>query len=159
MERADMQKKKQPDIDKIEKEVSPAQYREMLKHLELRDVYLKEVNSILYSKEIEKSAKLNFKESFHIIQLNKEDALLQADYEINAKSGKRNIFKIRAKYDIFFEMTESLPEEFFLLYSRHSMPLQTYPYFRELVNSIISRMGLPPLVLGLRKFLVGQPEN
>lgn len=148
-------KKKLSNLNEIEKKISPSQYREMLKHLELRDVFLREINSVLYSRDIEKRAKLNFSENFEILNVENQEALLEAGYELTAKCGRRNIFKIKVKYNIQFVMTESLPEEFFYLYSQHSMPLQTYPYFRELVNSIISRMGLPPLVLGLRKFLVG----
>jgi preprotein translocase subunit SecB len=151
-----MKKQQHKQIEEIEKEISPSEYMKMLKGIDLRDVYLKDVSSRLNTREISHPAKLKLDEDFKIIKNDNKEAVIESKYSLSAKSGKRNVFSIKASYHVVFHLDNSLPDEFFILYSRSSLPLQTYPYFRELVNSMISRMGLPPLVLGLRKFLMGE---
>lgn len=138
-------------------QLPPAKYNEMLKHLNLVDVYIKEVRSTLYSRVVEK-ATLDFDEQAEVTEYTGSKATIEVSYHLKAKSGRVRLFETKVKYVVKFTVSEDVPKEFFELYKTLSLPLQTFPYLRECVNSMISRMGLPPLILPLRKFLVGSDQ-
>ncbi len=135
----------------LEEKIPPREYMKMLNKLELRDVYLSEIKSRLFSKDLSPKTAIKLSETFDIEQINDDEAIIKVGYTLKAKSGRKNVLSINASYLVVFSTKETLSREFFELYSRYNLPLQTYPYFRELTNSIVSRMSLPPLVLGLRK--------
>lgn len=41
--------------------------------------------------------------------------------------------------------------EYFAIYSQVSLPINIWPFFRELVHATTSRMNIPPLTLPLVK--------
>ncbi|MEW6412075.1 MAG: protein-export chaperone SecB [Candidatus Zixiibacteriota bacterium] len=149
--------KKQSALRRSAEEVTitPTQYGEILKCVDLRDIYLKEIKSTLYSRELTGRASLKFDESANVLSVAENVATIEVSYNLKAKCGRNRLFTSRIKYAVLFDCKGDIPDGFFELYNKHSLPLQTFPYLRECVNSMISRMGLPPLILPLRKFLVG----
>ncbi len=139
----------------LENKISPKKYNEYLKHVDIADIYLKDFKSTLSTRIFEGKANLQFKEKINLVSYLEKCAIIENSYLIKAKTGKKNIFKIEATYTVVFTTEKELPKEFFEIYNTHSLPLQTFPYLRELVNSTISKMGLPPLILPLRKHLLG----
>jgi len=132
-----------------------AKYNELLKHVELVDVHLQEIRASLGKWDPSERSILNFKEDFSVIENEADHVCIAVSYQLDAKSKRRNVFNIKARYQVTFKTSKPIPPEFFEMFNKWSLPVQTFPYLRELVNSMISRMGLPPLVLPLRKYLVG----
>lgn len=144
------------NIEQIKQTIPPAKYNEYLKYIDLEDVYLKQIKGNLGTKELSAQVNLSFNEKALLLELKDDYAKVRMNYQIKAKHGQKIIFNLSAEYLIVFHLAHRIPAEFFELYNKYSLPLQTFPYFRELVNSMISRMGLPSLVLPLRKFLIGE---
>jgi preprotein translocase subunit SecB len=140
------------------KQITPKEYNELLKKLDLHDIYLSDVTANLHKSHIGEKVTLNLVEKFRILQRTPELVRIEVDYQMTGKSKQSKVVSVKAKYVVVFQTAEEMPEEFFAVYNTHSLPLQTYPYFRELVNSIVSRMGFPPLVLPLRKFLTDKSD-
>jgi len=141
-----------------ETKMEPKEYNKLLKHINISNVILKEIKSTLHKFSIDEKAKLEFEESAHVVELTDDIANIEISYSLKAIAKRRRIFVINAKYIVVFGSDRPIPKEFFDIYNEISLPLQTFPYFRELVNSTISKMGLPPLILPLRKFLVGDAK-
>lgn len=137
-------------------EINPQEYNKLLSFINLNDVYLKDLKVALISRDFEGGANLTFSEKSELVENENNCIKIQVYYEIQAKSKRRNLFKLSAQYFVLFNSTQQIPAGFFDIFIKHSLPLQTFPYFRELVNSVISRMGLPPLILPLRKYLIGE---
>lgn len=145
-------------LDKIaaaRERIKPKQYSEFLSQLQLVDIYLSTIKAKLSSNDLSGKNSYNCTEEAKLVQHGEDSATVEIKYSLKAKSGQRKILHVDAGYSVKFSMTKEIPEDFFILYNEYSLPLQTFPYFRECVNSMFSRMGLPPLVLPLRKFLVG----
>lgn len=138
----------------------PEKFNKLLEFLELKNIFVTDLKSSLNlkiaSKKLQNNPVLNFSEDSKIIELNDDSATLEVSYKLNAKVKTSKLFDITLKYAVLFEQAQKLPEEFYETYQKLSLPLQTFPYFREYTNSIISRMGLPALILPLRKYLVGK---
>lgn len=87
--------------------------------------------------------KIESKNSFKIIHT--------YQLKIENKKNKKNILRIDLSFELVFTSKETFTQEFFDVYTEDSLPLNTWPYFREFVSSIIQRMNFPPLTLPLFK--------
>ncbi len=143
-------------FEDAKKKIPPKKYNELLQHINLRDIFVTEINSKLFERNFPGSAKLQFDESTNLKDFGEDLVEIEVLYKLKAKNGRKKVFDILIKYSVLFELDKEVPEEFFMIYSKHSLPLQTFPYFREYINTILSRMGLPQLILPLRKNLVGK---
>jgi len=72
-------------------------------------------------------------------------------YILTAKVRNKIFLKIEAAYELFFSSEEEISDEFFDIYREISLPFNIWPFFRELVNSLTARMGIPPITLPLFK--------
>jgi len=141
-------------VEQAKKKIAPAEYATLLECVELGNIYLKEVRSTLHRHEIGNRPEFQFKEDYQVIEHNDNHALIEVAYTVKTRNGRSNIATIQAKYHVRLTTSKLIPSEFFHLYSQYSLPLQTFPYYRELVDSHFTKMGLPRLLLPLRKFLV-----
>lgn len=138
--------------------ISPKEFSRLLAKIELRDVYLKEAKTTLFSRELVDGGVWTFDEAFRTTENEPDHATIEIKYLLKGKCKRRNIFTISCIYVAEFTAEEKIPESFFEIYNKYSLPLQTFPFFREFTNSVISRMGLPPLVMPLRKYLIDESK-
>ncbi|MCK4226107.1 protein-export chaperone SecB [candidate division WOR-3 bacterium] len=68
------------------------------------------------------------------------------------KDKKKVGFQISVTYKLTYKSKTHITDEIFDLFSKTSLPLQTWPYFRQFVHEMSGRMGLPALTLDLLKF-------
>lgn len=82
--------------------------------------------------------------------------IVEHNYSITSKSGRKKILSIAASFDVEFEALEGFDAGFFEAFKELSLRLITWPYVRELVASMTSRMDLPRLQLGLWRVPFGR---
>lgn len=135
--------------------LSPEKYNKLLRRIELRDITLRDIRASCGVGHFEEKVYLLLKETAEIEDGSTDNVTFAISYDLKGKYKRRNAFSVKATYAVTFDLNDELPDEFFEIFKQTSLPLYTYPYFRELANSSISRMGLPPLILPLRRHLVG----
>jgi len=59
------------------------------------------------------------------------------------------VIGIKARYSVLLSFDEPVTEEFLEIFSKWNVRLIVWPFFRELVHSMVPRMGLPPLIAPL----------
>jgi len=142
------------ELKEAQEKLSPKKYNELLQYLELKDLYLKESRCELHSRNLDDNASIEFREKAGKVNLVENTASIEIAYDLNVHSKESKILTISAKYVIIYEVAQKLPEEFFEIYTNFTLPIQTFPYLRELVHSTTTKMGLPHLLLPLRKYLI-----
>jgi preprotein translocase subunit SecB len=75
--------------------------------------------------------------------------IIRHNYRVSVKSKSKNLFNLKADFDVIMEASEGFSEEFFEAFQSTTLRLITWPYLRELVASLTARMDLPKLQLGL----------
>lgn len=145
-------------ISTARKKITPQEYSKQLKCLELANIVLKDIKVTLKTHELTGRNTYHFDEKTELLILDEKSALVEVAYSIKAKSGRKIVADMKAKYLVGFTTSKKLSNEFFVLYNHYSLPIQTFPYFRECVHSLFNRMGLPPLLLPLRKFLLADSK-
>jgi len=131
----------------------PTAYNDFVKGIELRNLY---ISNLAASREKgfrpPASIKIENKKEFE--QLEDGNIEMYVEYTLTAvEKGKKNPgFTISVEYTLLFHSKVEITEAHFKKFSR-SLDVETWPYFRNLVNELTMRMGLPPLVLNVLKVM------
>lgn len=135
-------------------EISPSQYHKYLKNTKLLEISLIKSSSNLVR---EKLAVESFGLENPIIDLednykftSKNDIyIITVQWQLTAKfeKDKDNFLDITAVYSVILGKKNELPKKFWDIYKKATLPLIVYPYFREFIQNITSRMNIPPLTL------------
>ena len=139
--------------EKEKRLIDPKAYRKILVGLQLKSLSVMKgkfsscKENFIPNSEVDISDtalfKIESKNSFKIIHT--------YQLKIENKKNKKNILRIDLSFELVFTSKETFTQEFFDVYTEDSLPLNTWPYFREFVSSIIQRMNFPPLTLPLFK--------
>ena len=134
--------------------ISPEEYREILESITLDTLYLTNLRSKLEEDYLSKALDLDISEKFSFEQ-DKNSLNILYRYKLTAQDKKmeKPALTIQAdysvKYDIHGEVTIS--KEFIKIFTDLTLSMLLWTYFRELVNNMVYRMGMPPLVLPMKR--------
>jgi hypothetical protein len=136
--------------------ISPQEYRVILESLELTSISLFETSTKLREENISKSLSLVIEEKSTFDQVGNTLNILY-NYKLTAQ-GQENAepaIIIIAKYSIKYKISKevTITKDFMKIFSDLTVSMLLWTYFREYVNNTVYRMGMPPLVLGLKKRL------
>lgn len=70
-------------------------------------------------------------------------------FRVVAKNKKKHALKVEGEYFLLYISKQPATDWLFDWYSESVLPLNIWPFIRELVHSMTIRMGLPPLTLPL----------
>lgn len=141
-----------------------ARYTELINNIDLKAIDLLELNCIQYPKtsksygenksnnvdEINVSANSNF--SGYDIKNN--DLVCFPTFTLQSKNGEDDIFSIKIKYSVIYELNldlNSVEDSVIEKFLEKNLPINIWPYMRELVSSLTVKMGYPSLVLPVYK--------
>jgi len=136
--------------------ISPEEYGRILKHIELRDIYLTETKAKI--DEAYKAPRLELavkdKSTFEADN-NQLKVISRYTFTAKGEDKEKPFLQITAVYRLLFSIKEGVKvtQDFFDVFQQLSLGIIVWPYFREFVQGLISRMNLPPLTLPMRKAL------
>lgn len=131
--------------------MKPEKYAKILEKLEFAEIFLESCSvdskreeffnakEIMVgvndrSKFIQKRGRLEVEHSYTLKLMRKDD-------ETNLP------FKISAKFRLVFISEVEISKEFYDIFKKINLPINSWPYFREFVQSMTQRMNIPPLTL------------
>ena len=134
--------------------LSPEEYKNLLSKIELIEVSLTSSStSINLAKMVPESSSLGSPQ----ISINddikrskiKDHFQINAQWHLAAKFEKddKNFMDITASFNVLLLCKSSMPNNFWKIYNKSTLPLIVYPYFREFVQNMTARMNIPPLTL------------
>ena len=139
--------------EKVKKLIDPKVYKKILEGLQLKSLsvmkgqFTSSKENFIPNSEVDISEKAQFEiESKNSIKI-----LHNYNLKIKNHKNKKNILQINLSFELVFSSKETFTQEFFDVYKEDSLPINTWPYFREFVSSLIQRMNFPPLTLPLFK--------
>lgn len=137
--------------------VKPEKYNRFLKGLELRSIYLKRgmADFKTESFDVVQKPAMKIRGSSTYRMMKQKKLRIEDNYilTIRRKGQHQTDIKMECCFVLLFDTQEKMTDDVFEIFSTINLPLNTYPYFREFVHSFTSRLGLPSLVLPLRKMV------
>ena len=138
-------------MSREKEKIDPKLYSKILKGIEFKKIYLTELKSEINHDLLQDNIKINieyeaeyknFDTGFNVIVKYHIDAVNKND---------ETAIHFDIIYNLEFNSESEISEGFFEIYKDLSLPLNVWPFVRELVNSVTSRMYIPPLTLPLFK--------
>lgn len=140
-----MNKNKRPD---------PEKYKEFIKAVELRNIKLMELSTRIVEKRptSDDALKVSIKTTDEYKIFN-DILIFYVNYTLAMKQSKEIILRIKAKYNITYKLLKKIEidGEAIDFFGKINLPLNVWPFFRELCNDITAKMRIPPMVLPLLK--------
>jgi preprotein translocase subunit SecB len=133
--------------------ISPEEYRNIIESLDLDTLYLVELNSKFKEEFVSSNFCLEIDEKYTFEQ---ESTILKIiyTYKLSAKDESKEdaAIKVQAKYVVRYNIANdvTISKEFMKVFSDLTLGMLLWPYFRELINNSVYRMGMPTLVLPLK---------
>lgn len=130
--------------------ISPEEYKKFIDHLNLLRIEL--IKAEFERDEVfEFPAKVTIKDDSEYKLLDEKQGLYNILNHHKLIAVSKNKEKPGLKIDVTFKFTyqDSIPltDEIFKIFSKQSLVLHSWPYFRQFVQDLSSRAGLPPLTL------------
>ena len=147
-----MRKQKEQTIAReFEPKLSPKEYSDILDKLELRGISIDKLEAVVDRKAISNAKELSIEIEESSDYEVDNNLIVHARLKALCKLQKTECFSIEAVYSLVFDADEEISSEFFDIFKVLNLPLTIWPFFRELVNSTTSRMGVPALTLPLQR--------
>lgn len=134
-------------------ELDSNKYQELIRSIDIKNINLKKLEvdcpSVSHHQNIEISA------SQERFTFNREGELLTVLAEFNVKGFTeiQNVFSINFTLELNYLLDSQLEFEnqYFELFTQNNVPVNVWPFARELVSNLTTRMGFPPLILPVLK--------
>ena len=138
------------------RKISPEAYRDILNSLVLRNIYLKELNAKFNEEFVSENLELDINERFSYKQEG-QLLIIAYRYRLTAQNEQHEkpALEIKATYRVIYQVLDGInvPDTFMKIFKDLTISLLLWTYFRELVGNMVYRMGLPPLVLPMKRVL------
>jgi len=138
--------------------ISPEEYANILSSISLSQILLNDCSSKKHevkSKggaiDLDISMKLGYEQ-------NASEVCFITTYKLDgvkrSEGTEEKVFTITASFQLSYMKTKEveITKEFVNVFKDNSIELVSWPYFREFVQNMISRMGFPPLTLPSKFF-------
>ncbi|MGV8111819.1 MAG: hypothetical protein AB2L17_02820 [Lentimicrobium sp.] len=136
--------------------ISPEDYREILSSLELKTLFLRDLNTDFKEENLSQALVLDVKEKANFSQEGR-NLNISFKFQLKAKDSDKGgaAISITATYIVQYNQNKEIAvtDEFMKVFHEMTLGMLLWPYFRELTSNLVYRMNLPPLVLPLRKRL------
>ncbi len=131
----------------------PEQYKSILTSLHLQMIELEscQMTRLQAPPNHIRKIKAGFEEETAFVSPGPEEAIFSHTYRLSGTvDDGMDLFHIKAKYLLTFTTNVAVPQAFYEIFKGVSLPMHTWPYFRELVFCLTSRTTLPRFTLPLR---------
>lgn len=133
--------------------LSPGEYKNKLVGVELQSISLDSFSATVKREKLGQSMKtiIDDKRTFEIKE--NGDVLFMHSFDlINTTSTKKEYaIKLNCLYALVFRSSMQLDNDFWEIFSAVNLHINTWPYFREFVQSATQRMSVYPITLPLLK--------
>lgn len=137
-----------------EHKLSPEEYRKILEGIELLDISMVEAKVNVNKDQTQPGElQINIKDDKEYKLQENGVVDIRQRYELDARKlkSKSRYLQIAATFLVRLRSKEEFTADFYDIYKEVSLPLNTWPFFREYLHSNTARMGIPPLTLPLLK--------
>lgn len=131
--------------------IDPKDYAQIIKGIELDEVYLESCSATLAREKMLRQKQLvaEVKDTASYVQ-NDNRVKVTQKYNlriIDPEKEKEFPLKMSCVFSLTFSTQIPFTKEFFDVFGRLNLPLNSWPYFREFVQNMTQRMNIPPLTL------------
>ncbi len=136
---------------KTKPKISPEEYTQTLEKLDVDAIFLDACSVKANRDKIASSIHLDVRHKASYLIKDNRSAKVTSIYDLVVFKKKKRDFalKISCTYSLLFSCDEPITDDFMEIFLEVNIQMTTWPYFREFVQNMVQRTGLPPLTLPL----------
>jgi preprotein translocase subunit SecB len=130
--------------------IDPKKYSEILSKTQLLEIYMESCSVSQVREGIHSEKKINIEINDRAIIKKAETGfkvLHKYDIKTVSPEATKPSLRISVAFALVFSCDYSVGKSFFDVFKNVNLPLNSWPYLREFVQSTVQRMNLPPLTL------------
>ncbi|WP_119313922.1 hypothetical protein [Calidithermus terrae] len=134
--------------------LSPAEYGKFIEGLELFEVRLVRLNVEARSfaiKPADTRLEVADEASYTLVDGGFEVFHRYSLLATDAQQSSEPVGRIEAEFGLRFTSAQPINQPYFEIFRDVNLPVNTWPYWRELVQAMTARMGWPPITMPLLK--------
>ena len=135
-------------------------YRNMISKIDIEDIFLTSVNykrlgtpdpdkypevRISFSPD-----KVSYKQKENQLEV-KQKVIFILEELVDGEEKPHKLFELKGEYVLSYHLEFKMDDELFELFKIRNIPVNLQPYIRELIQSSMARVGLPPFTLPVLK--------
>jgi len=137
--------------EKKKYKLSPKEYSAILNKLDIGEIHLVKNSAKVDRAKLGEKNKISINDKAKFEQTSKDIATIHHTYKLLATNNGDEFLKIEATFCVILRDASEASKDFFEIYKDMSLPMTTWPFFREFVNNTTARMGIQPLTIPLIK--------
>ena len=141
-------------MPKTENNIDLKTYNNLVKNIDIADISLREMScksaDDLYNNDIFGALRLNIQSSTKDIILNQDGSIIfKKSFILTGKYKNKQVISIKVLYDVVYIMKVAMDieDKYLQLFGDKNVPINVWPFFREICHSLTSKMSIPPLTL------------
>lgn len=129
-------------------------YRELIKLVDFRDIYLMGLNLDRIDEEVKGILTYDLAPEFKLIRKTRKELIASAGFSLTGvrKTGKKTqeILNLNARFELSYVLSQEydITDEIADRFINNNVPVNSWPYFRELISTMTTKIGYPTLVIG-----------
>jgi hypothetical protein len=133
--------------------MEPAEYREFLRQVELQSIVLDTCSVKTNRGNIGSNMKLDIQHKVGYALKEETLSVISSSYDFSATKSSKKDFALKVMCVYRVELTSGKPitDDFMEIFAKINVQTNTWPYFREFMQSMLQRIGYPPLTLPFLK--------
>jgi len=135
--------------------IDPKKYNDLIKNIEILDIKLRQLScknsDDIFDMEESNKIKITIKSKVESIEKLENLLIFKKSFTVIGKSKNKTLLNIKAVYEIIYAKNKEIWRPNLLAIANLNVPVNVWPFFRELCYSLTSRMGIPALTLPVRR--------
>lgn len=136
----------------MDKRIDKNLYNKFIKNLEIEDIQLNELTTRCFVDLDDIESELYMELSYKCIDMkikSIDEMNVFPEFDVKVKSNEMVCLKIRLKFKIKYtiDSLNSFNDQYLELFIDKNVPINIWPYAREVISSITTRMGYPQLII------------
>ncbi|MBN1931452.1 MAG: hypothetical protein JW786_07580 [Desulfobacterales bacterium] len=135
--------------EETKQRMAPDEYWKFLQQVELQSIVLDSCSVKTHRDKISGSMKLDIQKKVGYVIEKETSAVITAQYDLIATPSIKKDFalKLGCVYRVMMTSERLITDDFMEIFINVNIQTNTWPYFREFVQSMLQRIGYPPLTL------------
>lgn len=133
--------------------LSPEEYKNYIPFVHLVDTYFKSSEWEVDKSKLSNENQISISVENNITEINTESVEFVQNYKLRVtpEDQRKVAVKINCEIISACESDKELSEKFWITYAERTLPVVTFPLFREYAFSVSGKMGIKPIIVPLWK--------
>ncbi|MBE1556431.1 protein-export chaperone SecB [Sporosarcina limicola] len=130
-------------------ELNSKKYQDLINDIDIDEIILRNLAVNNPSELLQENIQISTEHSISDYRREGDLFKVLTEFVVNGTGSSQDIFSIHFTLEVVYKLDKqyNFENQYFDLFTQNNVPVNVWPFARELVSNLTMRMGLPPLLL------------